>query len=73
MPKAPMYENHSRIAAQNDVRTTGKMSGMQAIAQTVRIEKSADDHFRLRISIADRSHDPTADFTVKSVCHIMAP
>jgi hypothetical protein len=57
MPKTTVHLNDYTVAAQNDVRASGKPSLMKSKAEAHCMNHLTDQHFRLSVLLADASHN----------------
>jgi len=56
MPKAPMYEDYHLPGAENKVRIARQVPRVETVAVAHAVNQAANDHLRLRVSVADAGH-----------------
>lgn len=74
MPKAPMYEDYHLPGAEYKVRITRQIPRVETVAIAHAVNQAANDHLRLRASVADAGHT-FASFRFGQwivACHCMA-
>jgi hypothetical protein len=69
MPEAAMHKDDCPVTGKDDVRLPGKVSGMEAEAETRTVHKASDDNFGLGILSPDPCHHATACRAVYIVAH----
>ena len=60
VPEAAVDEDRLVPASEHDIRPSGEVFAMEAIAVAHGVETAADDHFRLGIAAFDGLHDAAA-------------
>lgn len=60
VPEAAVDENRLAAAGENDIRPSGQVLAMEAIAVAHGVETAADNHLRLGVATLDRLHDAPA-------------
>ena len=60
MPEAAVDENRLAPASEHDIRPSGQVLAMEAIAISHGVEATPDDHLRLCVTALDRLHDAPA-------------
>lgn len=60
MPKAAMDENYLPHADEHDIWYPWKVSTVQPVAITQRVDKPSHHEFRLRVLATDTAHTPAA-------------
>lgn len=60
VPEAAVDENRLAAAGEDDIRPSGQVLSVEAIAVSHGVEAAPDDHLRLCVAAFDRLHDAPA-------------
>jgi hypothetical protein len=60
VPKAAVYQDHFLARWENQIRPPRQVAAMKPVAVTKAVNQLANDHFRLRVFIADFGHSLTS-------------
>ena len=69
MPKAAVDKNYGFVFGEYDIGLTGHIFYMQAVAETVFMQKLAHQHFGLGILTPNARHVIAARFLTVYICH----
>ena len=72
MPETAMDKNGSLVPWQNNIRFSGKLRGMQPVAEPGGVQKPSDDQFGLGILSPDPSHHPRSRCLINYIRHDVA-
>jgi hypothetical protein len=60
MPEAAIYEDHGLETGQHEIRSAGKILGLQAEPVPVRMQKSSGKYFGPGVLLSDTAHHPAS-------------
>ncbi len=72
MPETAVNKNYRLVLPEHDIRGTGQIPEMQAIANACRPEGAAYDHLRTGVFAPDSLHIFGADCRSMDIRHVMA-
>ncbi len=71
VPEAPVHEDYGFVPGQDDVRSPGEVSAVDAETEPHAVEQAAYYQFRLGVSRPDPGHVPASPFWCQVVRHVV--
>lgn len=69
VPETAMNQHYSLSFRKNQIRFSGKLAVMQAVAEAERVQRLANNKFRLGVLAPDARHHPAANIGRNNISH----